>query len=225
MLNSSHWAPTHRSASSPSRRPTKWSSGRIASHFADRAAPISILTHYANDVPTERTTDPDSSAIQVQVELLSGCECSVLSAAARLAEMITHSPQAKEGIRFAGGVRSAVFLLKLSQTAGNLRITNAASLLLLRLARDSPRVQDDICALEGIPCLMDVILSIGRGIGARARHSSGSELLEMTEMMTEAAFSAAMILGMLAERHTRAIARAGRTEACICASQTSSGRG
>ena len=100
-----------------------------------------------------------TTTIFAQLELLSGSECNVVGAAATLTDMIqqdqaVHDQAVQEAardlampsavqdlIRTAGGIRSAVFLLKLSQTAGNQRIATAASRLLLHLARDNARNQ------------------------------------------------------------------------------------
>ena len=119
-----------------------------------------------------------ATTIPIQLGLLSGCEYSVLAAAARLTEMIQHDAAAQEDIRTAGGVSSAVFLLKLSQRAGNQRMAHAASRLLRHLARDNARNQYEIRTLEAIPCLVDLVLSI-TSLG-ESSHSSNKGILEMT---------------------------------------------
>ena len=119
-----------------------------------------------------------ATAISIQLGLLSSCECNVLAAVSRLTEMIQHDAASQEEIRTAGGVRSTVFLLKLSQRAGNQRMAHAASRLLRHLARDNTRNQYEIRTLEAIPCLVDLVVSITR-LGD-SPHSSGSELAEMT---------------------------------------------
>lgn len=147
------------------------------------------------------------------VDSLSGTPDAVVTASARLVETIEHDPAAQDRIAAAGGLRSAVFLLKMSQAAGNQRIASAASQLLLQLARDHPGNQDEICTLEGIPCLVDVVLSYEQALECsccpRSRsRSPGHELLEMTEAVR----SASEALGLLAGRHARTIARAGGVE-------------
>ena len=66
------------------------------------------------------------------------------SDATTLTEMIQRDHAVQEAIRIAGGIRSAVFLLKLGQAAGNPRIVKAASRLLVHLARGNARNQDKI---------------------------------------------------------------------------------
>ena len=133
----------------------------------------------------------------------------VVRLSVRLVELIQHDGTAtQEGIRAAGGVRSAVFLLKLSQAAGNHGIASAASRLLLHLARDNPGNQDEICSLACIPCLVDVALSL-RLENTRPRSRSCSPGRELTEAVQ----SAVAALGVLAARHARPIARAGGIEA------------
>ena len=146
-------------------------------------SPKSIMTSIESVATLNLDGDVDEGAsldtaamISVQLELLSGSECNVISATATLTEMIRQDRAIQEEIRTAGGVRSAVFLHKLSQTTGNQRIANASSRLLLHLARDNPRNQDELSTFEGIT-LMDVVLRIAR-LGDGPRHSR--ELLEMT---------------------------------------------
>ena len=200
--------PSKRCSSCPAMRRTSWLWPEVAVKTLPRAS--SLLT--------SRTTAPHGSAtaFSLQVELLSGTPDQIVSASASLVAMIKHDAASQEGIRAAGGLRSAVTLLKLSQTAGNQRIANAASRLLLHLARDNPKNQDEIQGLNGIPCLVDVALTFAR-LGDSPQ-SPGRELLEMTE----AAKSAAVALGLLADRHARAIARAGGIKARNCADRTSS---
>ena len=87
----------------------------------------------AEDVP---------ATISAQLELLTGSECNVVRAATTLTEMIQRDHAVQD--RIAGGIRSAVFLLKLGQAAGNPRIVKAASRLLVHLARGNARNQDKI---------------------------------------------------------------------------------
>ena len=87
----------------------------------------------AEDVP---------ATISAQLELLTSSECNVVRAATTLTEMIQRDHAVQEAIRIAGGIRSAVFLLKLGQAAGNPRIVKAASRLLVHLARGNARNQD-----------------------------------------------------------------------------------
>ena len=89
----------------------------------------------AEDVP---------ATISSQLELLTSSECNVVQAATTLTEMIQRDHAVQEAIRIAGGIRSAVFLLKLGQAAGNPRIVKAASRLLVHLARGNARNQDKI---------------------------------------------------------------------------------
>ena len=89
----------------------------------------------AEDVP---------ATISSQLELLTSSECNVVRAATTLTEMIQRDHAVQEAIRIAGGIRSAVFLLKLGQAAGNPRIVKAASRLLVHLARGNARNQDKI---------------------------------------------------------------------------------
>ena len=221
--------PSRRCSSCPAMRRSTWlwpevavktlprrSSSNPTPESAGMPSPTAIKR--ANTDPTESPT-----AFSLQVELLSRTPEQIMSASARLVSMIKHDTACQEGIRTAGGVRSAVTLLKLSQTAGNQRLTNAASRLLLHLARDNPRNQDEICTLEGIPCLVDVVLTFGRpGVESTTPttepQSPGRQLLEMTEAVR----SAAVALGMLADRHARAIARAGGIKASDRASRTPS---
>ena len=128
----------------------------------------------------------------------------VVSASARLIELLDQAAALQDGIAREGGLRSAVFLLKMSVAAGNQRIASAASQLLIHLARDNPANQDEICKLEGIPCLVDVVASFGEASEStchpRSRSfSPGRELLEITEAVR----SAAEALGLLAGRHAR----------------------
>ena len=140
----------------------------------------------------------------------------VVSASARLIELLDQAACLQDGIAREGGLRSAVFLLKMSVAAGNQRIASAASQLLIHLARDNPANQDEICKLEGIPCLVDVVESFGEASEStchpRSRSfSPGRELLEITEAVR----SAAEALGLLASRHAREIARAGGVEVLL----------
>ena len=181
--------PMRRCSSCPASRPT-WTSGLLASHSK------STIT-----VP------------QVVVDLVAQLELQpeqVVSATARLVEMIEDDPPAAQEIRTAGGVRQAVFLLKLSQAAGDQGIASAASRLLLHLAQDEIN-QDEICSLEGIPCLVDVVLSFARHEEDSPRSRSRSSRRELFER-TEAVCSAAEALGLLAGRHAGDIARAGGVE-------------
>lgn len=201
-------SPMRRCASCPPCRPATWTSSLLASHSASvtkRAGPKSTAT-----VPHARHSVADL------VNSLSGTPVQVVSASARLVEAIEHDPGQQDGIATAGGLRSAVFLLKMSQAAGNQRIASAVSQLLLHLARDNPGNQDEICSLEGIPCLVDVVLSFEQASECsccpRSRsRSPGHELLEMTKAVR----SAAEALGLLAGRHARAIARAGGVEGLL----------
>ena len=84
------------------------------------------------------------ATISAQLELLTSSECNVVQAATTLTEMIQRDHAVQEAIRIAGGIRSAVFLLKLGQAAGNPRIVKAASRLLVHLARGNARNQDKI---------------------------------------------------------------------------------
>ena len=201
--------PQRRCSSCPPPHPVR-TSGLLASHSAcmpSRLAPATSSHHVGG---------MHSATVGSQCMLLTQAPEQVVSASARLVEMIDHDPTAQEEIRTAGGVRSAVFLLKLSQAAGNQRVANATSRLLLHLARDNSRNQDEICALDGIPCLVDVLLTFAsQGDSCSCPRSPGScpqspcrELLELTEAVQ----SAAEVLGLLAGRHARAIARAGGVE-------------
>ena len=180
---------TRRCSSCPPCRPTWTAGGLLASHSKSTV-----------------------TAAQVVVDLVAQLELQpeqVVDASARLVEVIEHDPPAAQEVRTAGGVRQAIFLLKLSQAAGDQRIASAASRLLLHLARDKIN-QDEICSLEGIPCLVDVVLSFAREEDSpRSRsRSSRRELLELTEAVR----SAAETLGLLVGRHARSIARAGGVE-------------
>jgi hypothetical protein len=209
-------SPTRRCASCPPCRPAALTSS--PSHSASmpkRAA------------PKRTTTVPHSEqSVADLVNSLSGTPSQVVSASARLVEAIAHDPDAAHGIATAGGLRSAVFLLKMSQAAGNQRVASAASQLLLHLARDSPGNQDEICTLEGIPCLVDVVLSFEQASECsccpRSRSlAPGHELLEMTEAVR----SAAEVLGLLADRHARTIARASGVGALLSLLAAGSCRG
>ena len=134
---------------------TLWASG-LMRHEA--GSPKGIMTslegvelatlNLDEDREAVMATEDVTTTIAAQLELLSGSECDVVGAAATLTEMIQRDQTVQEEIRTAGGIRSAVFLLKLSQTAGNQRIGNAASRLLLHLARDNARNQDEISTFE-----------------------------------------------------------------------------
>ena len=134
---------------------TLWASG-LMRHEA--GSPKGIMTslegvelatlNLDGDREAVMATEDVTTTIAAQLELLSGSECDVVGAAATLTEMIQRDQTMQEEIRTAGGIRSAVFLLKLSQTAGNQRIGNAASRLLLHLARDNARNQDEISTFE-----------------------------------------------------------------------------
>lgn len=128
--------PKRHSAGSPKGIMTSLEGVELATLNLDEAREAVVAT---NDVTT---------TISAQLELLSGSECKVVGAAATLTEMIQRDQTVQEEIRTAGGIRSAVFLLKLSQAAGNQRIGNAASRLLLHLARDNVRNQDEISTSE-----------------------------------------------------------------------------
>ena len=220
--------PSRRCSSCPAMRRSTWLWPELAVRTLPRAS--SILTPESAGMPSptairRANTDVTESptAFSLQVELLSRTPEQIMSASARLVSMIRNDTACQEGIRTAGGVRSAVTLLKLSQTAGNQRLINAASRLLLHLARDNPRNQDEICTLDGIPCLVDVVLTFGRpGVESTTPttepRSPGRQLLEMTEAVR----SATVALGMLADRHARAIARAGGIKASDRASRTPS---
>jgi len=101
-------------------------------------APINLDENIEAVVAAEDVT----VSISAQLELLTGSECNVVRAATTLTEMIQRDHAAQEAIRIAGGIRSAVFLLKLGQAAGNPRIVKAASRLLVHLARGNARNQD-----------------------------------------------------------------------------------
>lgn len=132
----------------------------------------------------------------------------------------------QDGIAREGGLRSAVFLLKMSVAAGDQRIASTASQLLIHLARDNPANQDEICKLEGIPCLVDVVATFGEvsESACRPRSRSISPGRELLEIM-EAVRLAAEALGLLAGRHAREIAREGGVEvllACLAGGNCSS---
>ena len=91
------------------------------------------------------------ATISAQLELLTSSECNVVQAATTLTEMIQRDHAVQEAIRIAGGIRSAVFLLKLGQAAGNQRIVKAASRLLVHLARGNARNQDKIAPSKSKP--------------------------------------------------------------------------
>lgn len=148
-------------------------------------APINLDENIEAVVAAEDVT----VSISAQLELLTGSECNVVRAATTLTEMIQRDHAAQEAIRIAGGIRSAVFLLKLGQAAGNPRIVKAASRLLVHLARGNARNQDEIRTFEGEPhptspfegiALMDVVLRMARLQGAADCPRTGRELLEMT---------------------------------------------
>ena len=173
-----------RSSSVPSSRPTSrkdvaddvwasmWSTGLLTLDSAGMPSPKSIMTslegvelatlNLDEDVEAVVAADAVTTTISAQLELLSGSECNVVGAAAILTEMLQrdhHLGQAvQEEIRTAGGVRSAVFLLKLSQTAGNQRIANAASRLLLHLARDNASTAWSKCLLGSAPARLLCLL-------------------------------------------------------------------
>ena len=206
-------APFRRCSSCPPSRRTAWLWPEAAVNTLPRASSLLASHSVASSLSAPNSTKttprdvPGATTFSLLFSLLSRTPEQIVSASARLVDMIKHDSASQEGIRTAGGVRSAVTLLKLSQTAGNQRIANAASRLLLHLARDNPRNQDEICTLEGIPCLVDVVLTFVR-LGDSPQ-SPGKELLEMTESVR----SAAVALGLLADRHARAIARAGGIQA------------
>ena len=191
--------------SCPQRRPTTRSSVPLGL----RLTPNDTAITSPKSIMSARHEVDSAAAISVQVELLSRAPEQAVSAAVRLTEMVERDRAALEEIRTAGGVRSAVFLLKLSQMAGHQRIANATSRLLLYLTRDCPRNQDEIRTLGGIPCLLDVVLSIAR-LG-ESRYASDRELLEKTEAVRWAA----MTLGLLADRHAHAIARVGAVDVSV----------
>ena len=160
--------------------------------------------------------EPRQSVADLVSSLSRGAPDLVVSASARLIVLLDKAAALQDGIAREGGLRSAVFLLKMSVAAGNQRIASAASQLLLHLARDNPANQDEICKLEGIPCLVDVVATFGEASESTCRPQSrssshGRELLEITEAVR----SAAEALGLLAGRHAREIARAGGVEVLV----------
>ena len=160
--------------------------------------------------------EPRQSVADLVSSLSRGAPDLVVSASARLIALLDKAASLQDGIAREGGLRSAVFLLKMSVAAGYQRIASAASQLLTHLARDNPANQDEICKLEGIPCLVDVVATFGEASEStcrpRSRSSShGCELLEITEAVR----SAAEALGLLAARHAREIARAGGVEVLL----------
>ena len=147
-----------RSASAPSRLSSRkevaddsWASG-LTLDSDGMPSPKSVMAFLEGVELTTLNLDENVEAvaaaedvpatISAQLELLTGSECNVVRAATTLTEMIQRDHAVQEAIRIAGGIRSAVFLLKLGQAAGNPRIVKAASRLLVHLARGNARNQD-----------------------------------------------------------------------------------